>query len=402
MSKLDELIQELCPDGVVFQELGQATVMRRGSSVTKKMINPGIVPVVAGGRIPAYYCDRPNRDKDVITVAGSGANAGLLMYWDIPIFVSDAFSIEAINGVLTKFVFYVLQNKQQEIFSTKKGGGVPHVHISHIETLLIPIPPLPVQQEIVRILDQFTLLTAELTAELTARKKQYAYYRDSLLSFNRAKIPYVKLFDIATEMYRGYGIKRDQIRDAGTPCVRYGEIYTRYGIYFDECVSYTDPDLITNKKYIDYGDILFAITGEKIEEIGKSTAYMGKKKALVGGDILVMKHNQNPKYLSYALSTRDSINQKGIGKVKSKVVHTNAESLGEIKIPLPSLDVQQRIVDVLDNFEKICSDLNIGLPAEIEARKKQYEYYRDALLTFAETGDIIFTDRQTDRQTGSD
>ena len=92
-------------------------------------------------------------------------------------------------------------------------------------------------------MDNFTLLTAELTAELTARKKQYAYYRDSLLSFNQAKIPYVKLFDIATEMYRGYGIKRDQIRDAGTPCVRYEEIYTRYGIYFDECVSYTDPDL---------------------------------------------------------------------------------------------------------------------------------------------------------------
>lgn len=112
-----------------------------------------------------------------------------------------------------------------------------------------------------------------------------------------------------------------------------------------------------------------------------------------------MKHNQNPKYLSYVLSTNNAKKQKSKGKIKSKVVHTNANSIGEIEIPLPSREVQDKLVDVLDNFETICNDLNIGLPAEIEARKKQYEFYRDLLLTFAETGDIIAqTDRQTDKQ----
>ena len=399
MSKLDELIWELCPDGVEFKKLGDISTLNRGLVMSKEYLNAN------KGDYPVYSSQTENNgllgkiktfmfDGEYLTWTTDGANAGTIFYRNEKFSVTNVCGVIKVldQKVLPKFLYYVLYVKAPK--HVNRGMGNPKLMNHKIEKILIPTPPLPVQQEIVRILDNFTLLTAELTAELTARKKQYAYYRDSLLSFNQAKIPYVKLFDIATEMYRGYGIKRDQIRDAGTPCVRYGEIYTRYGIYFDECVSYTDPDLITNKKYIDYGDILFAITGEKIEEIGKSTAYMGKKKALVGGDILVMKHNQNPKYLSYALSTRDSINQKGIGKVKSKVVHTNAESLGEIKIPLPSLDVQQRIVDVLDNFEKICSDLNIGLPAEIEARKKQYEYYRDALLTFAETGDIIFTDRE--------
>ena len=126
----------------------------------------------------------------------------------------------------------------------------------------------------------------------------------------------------------------------------------------------------------------FAITGESVEKIGKSTVHIGKEKCLVGGDILVMKHKQDPVYLSYALSTENVQKQKSKGKIKSKVVHTNATDIGEIEISLPPLEVQKRIVEVLDNFEKICNDLNIGLLAEIEARQKQYEYYREKLLTF--------------------
>lgn len=99
-----------------------------------------------------------------------------------------------------------------------------------------------------------------------------------------------------------------------------------------------------------------------------------------------MKHNQNPKYLAYALSTYDARKQKGKSKTKGKVVHSNVKSIENIEIPVPPLEIQQRIVDVLDNFETICNDLSIGLPAEISSRKTQYEYYRDALLNYAETG----------------
>ncbi len=159
---------------------------------------------------------------------------------------------------------------------------------------------------------------------------------------------YKKLGEIATSMYRGSGIRRDQVTTDGIPCVRYGEIYTTYNISFNECVSHTQESFVPNPKYFEHGDLLFAITGESVEDIGKTIAYMGKEKCMLGGDIICMKHNENPKYLSYALSTPDAIRQKGLGKTKLKVVHTNAPSLQSIKIPLPSPAEQERIVERLD------------------------------------------------------
>ena len=165
---------------------------------------------------------------------------------------------------------------------------------------------------------------------------------------------YKKLGEIATEMYRGSGIKRDQVTKEGTPCVRYGEIYTTYNISFDTCASHTKIENVTSPKYFEYGDLLFAITGESVEDIGKTIAYLGDEKCLCGGDIICMKHHQNPKYLAYALSTPDAIRQKGIGKTKLKVVHTNAPALKAINIPLAPLSEQQSIVDYLDSaFAKI-------------------------------------------------
>lgn len=189
-------------------------------------------------------------------------------------------------------------------------------------------------------------------------------------------VEYKTLGEIATEFYRGSGIKRDELTENGTPCIRYGEIYTTYGIYFDKCVSYTDENNIKSKKYIEYGDILFTITGESVEDIAKSTAYIGKEKCLVGGDIVVMKHNQNPKYLSYALSTTDARMQKSKGKIKSKVVHSNVPSIKEIKIPVPPIEAQCEIVNILDNFMEMIELLK----RETELRQKQYEYYRDKIF----------------------
>ena len=388
MSKLDELIKELCPNGVEYKELGEIVKSQRGKTITKELIKDGDIPVISGGQKPAYYHNESNRKGEVITVAGSGAYAGFVMYWDKPIFVSDAFSIECDKSYLNiKYIYYFLQNNQMKIHSLKKGGGVPHVYFKDMQKFLVPVPPLEVQEEIVRILDDYTKsveeLKEKLNKELIARKKQYSWYRDYLLKFEN-KVEIVKLKDIATEMYRGNGIKREEVRETGIPCVRYGEIYTEYGISFEKTKSYTDENLITNKKYIEYGDILFAITGESVEEIGKSTAYIGKEKCLVGGDILVMKHKQDPVYLSYVLSTENSQKQKSKGKIKSKVVHTNATDIGEIEIPLPPLEVQKRIVEVLDNFEKTCKELNIELSSEIEKKQKEYEFVRNYLLTFEE------------------
>ena len=189
-------------------------------------------------------------------------------------------------------------------------------------------------------------------------------------------VEYKTLGEIAVDVFRGAGIKRDEVTAEGIPCVRYGEIYTTYGVWFDECVSHTQIENVPTPKYFEHGDILFAITGESVEDIAKSTAYVGHDKCLAGGDIVVLKHNQNPKYLAYALSTTDAQMQKSKGKVKSKVVHSSVPAIKEIVVPIPPLPVQSEIVRILDNFAE--------LTAELTARKKQYEYYRDSLLTFDE------------------
>jgi type I restriction enzyme S subunit len=191
-------------------------------------------------------------------------------------------------------------------------------------------------------------------------------------------VEYKKLGEIASDMYRGSGILRTQVTETGVPCVRYGEIYTSYGIWFDRCISHTKMEYVQSPKFIDKGDILFAITGESVEEIAKSTAYIGEERCLAGGDIVVMKHNQDPKYLSYALSTVDAQRQKSKGKVKSKVVHSSVPSIKDIEIPLPPLPVQREIVQILDNFANLTAELT----AELAKRKKQYEHYRDMLLNF--------------------
>ncbi len=184
MSKLEELIQRYCPDGVEYKALGESTLMKRGTSATKGVLQEGKIPVISGGRQPAFYCNQCNRTGETITVAGSGAGAGYVQYWNEPIFVCDAFSIQGNEKLCTKYVYYCLTSIQEKIYATKKGGGVPHVHISSIDQFEIPVPPLPVQEEIVRILDSFTELQAELQAELQKRKQQYNWYLNNLLNFN--------------------------------------------------------------------------------------------------------------------------------------------------------------------------------------------------------------------------
>ena len=407
MSKLDELIKELCPNGVEYKKLGEVCNFQNGfafKSALFKENGEAILRItnISNGVINEedlkyFLLDdyKENLDnyivsKNDIVIAMSGATTGKIginntskkfyLNQRVGKFIPDTVKLN------NRFLYHFLLSKSLEILKISSGSGAqPNLSTENIKSLVIPAPPLEVQKEIEKILDNYTKsveeLKEKLNEELIARKNQYSWYRDYLLKFEN-KVEIVKLKNIATEMYRGSGIKREEVRETGIPCVRYGEIYTDYGISFEKTKSYTDENLITNKKYIDYGDILFAITGESVEEIGKSTAYIGKEKCLVGGDILVMKHKQDPVYLSYVLSTENVQKQKSKGKIKSKVVHTNATDIGEIEIPLPPLEVQKRIVEVLNNFEKICNNLNIGLSAEIEARQKQYEFYRNFLLTF--------------------
>ncbi|HDL1582991.1 hypothetical protein DNAOFDDG_01275 [Mannheimia haemolytica] len=173
---------------VEWKPLGEVAELKRGKTITAKDKTEGNIPVISGGQKPAYYTGEYNREGETITIAGSGAYAGFLMYWNEPIFLGDAFSVKPdLDILITKYVYHFLLSKQQWIFNLKKGSGVPHVYPKDLAILEIPIPPLEIQQKIVKTLDKFTeleaTLEATLEAELALRKKQYQYYRETLLTF---------------------------------------------------------------------------------------------------------------------------------------------------------------------------------------------------------------------------
>lgn len=240
----------------------------------------------------------------------------------------------------------------------------------------VPIPAISEQERIVAYLDtQFAKIDAMKANAAKALAEAKALFQAALTEAMTPKEGWMmkKIDDIALNMFRGAGIKREQVTETGTPCVRYGEIYTTYDYSFNECVSHTNEDEIKPKKYFEHGDLLFTLTGESIEDIGKCIAYLGHERCLLGGDILVMKHEQNPKFLAYALSTENARKQKGLGKVKLKVVHTNESSLRSVVIPLPSLSEQQAIVEHLDSLHAHLKALEANYPiivAECDALKQ--------------------------------
>lgn len=369
--KLKKMIHDLCPDGVPFLPLHQISIMERGTSVTRKSVNPGSIPVISGGREPAYYCDKPNRDGDIITVAGSGAGAGYVQYWKTPIFVADAFSIRGALNISTKYLYHFLTSMQDYIYSTKTGGGIPHVHISSISNLKVPIPPLQIQTEIVRVLDNFTNLTAELSAELSARNKQYEYYRNKLLESDNDTNSYSRtswrdLSDIA-EIGTGNHNTDEAVDNGIYPFFVRSQDPLRINSYeFDETA------IITAGDGVGVGKVYHYISGKY------SLHQRAYRIHVTASDVL-------PRYVFHYMKARfypyiqKSMYQGSVPSIRRPM-------LAEFLIPIIPLAGQEKIIHILDNFETICTDLNIGLPAEIDARQKQYEYYRDTLLTFAETG----------------
>lgn len=403
MSKLEELIKKMCPDGVEYKKLKEVTDFVQGFAFKNNTFKNEGIGLVRTTNIQdksvskenMIYIDQKDyvenlekyiirKDRILIGMSGTikvGMNSSDELFYlnqRVGMFIPNE---KIINN---KFLFYILDNSIPELYNLVSGSSVKNLSSNTLNDFRIAVPPLEVQCEIVHILDDFTLLSAELKA----RRKQFNYYRDELIKTAHGA-EYKTLKEIATDMYRGAGIKRDEVTETGIPCVRYGEIYTTYNVLFDSCVSHTDETKQKSKKYFEYGDVLFAITGESVEEIGKSTVYLGNDKCLAGGDTVVMKHNENPKYIGYALSTTEAQMQKSKGKVKSKVVHSSVPALKEISIPIPSLKEQERIASLIENFDKICNDLSEGLPAEIEKRQKQYEYYRDKLLSFKEVEEDV-------------
>ena len=375
MSKLDELIRELCPDGVEYKKLVDAVSIERGKRVVRSQLSiSGKYPVYQNSLTPlGYHTDyNYNANTTFIIVAGAAGEIGFSdkAFWA----ADDCFAVVCPENVLNRYIYHLLLNNQNQLISKVRKASIPRLSRSAIENLVIPIPPLDVQREIVRILDNFTNLTAELTAELAARKNQYEFYRDKLLTYD-SKTKIMPLKDVA-EIERGTRVVRSQLTEAGLYPV-FQNALTPMG-YYDKA----------NR----LGNNTFLICAGAAGQIGYSDVDFW-----AADDCYTFKccEKLENRYLFHVL--KNSQHRIDAQVRRASIPRISREAVGSIRIPIPPLDVQNRIVNVLDNFEKICSDLNIGLPAEIEARQKQYEYYRDKLLTFAENGNTILSRAEQSR-----
>lgn len=387
MNRVEELIQQLCTNGVEWKKLGEVCEIldsqRRPIEKTKRSI--GKYPYYGANGIQDYVDDflfngtflLVGEDGSVI----NKDNSPILNWATGKIWVNNHAHIlsERKEIMSLRFLYFALSVKD---ISKLVRGVPPKLNQVNLRNIEIPIPPLPIQQEIVRILDTFTELSTNLQTELEARKKQYAYYRDCLLNFEDVKgVEWKKLGEIGT-FIRGNGLQKKDFTESGIGCIHYGQIYTYYNISTDSTKSYVDCELAKNLTKVNKGDIIIACTSENIEDICKAVAWLGNDTIVTGGHACVFKHRENPKFISYYLQSEFFFQQKKKYARGAKVIDIKASDLAKIEIPIPPLSEQRRIVSILDQFETLVNDLSIGLPAELEARRKQYEYYRDKLLTF--------------------
>lgn len=335
-----------------------------------------------------------------------------VMLDDIGDCVFNGFTIRAIpktKELLPEYCAYCFCTDSFRNYVTKNCAFTTRASLtgSTIAEYKLPVPSLALQKRIANVLGNFDKICSDLNiglpAEIGLRKKQYEYYRDRILSFDTnvnnsihgggnlqdeiKLLQYVfgyamvKLGDIATIM-RGGSFQKKDFSDFGVPCIHYGQIYTKYGLHADKTFTFISETAAEKQKFAEPNDVVMAVTSENVEDVCKCVAWVGKEKIAVSGHSAIIHHNQNAKYLSYYFHTSMFFEQKRKLAHGTKVIEVTPDTLTKIQIPIPTLSEQERIVANLDKFDALVNDLSQGIPAEIEARKKQYEYYRDKLLTF--------------------
>lgn len=390
MSKIFDLINKSCSEGVKFDELGViCKSLTKGTLKQEDLIDKGAYPVVNSSRDYYGFYDKYNNEANAFTIASRGEYAGFVKFIDCKFWAGGLcypYTSNDEDYVLTKFIFYFLKSiekKNMDILVAR--GSIPALNKSDIDKVKIPVPPMEVQCEIVRIMDSFASLTeelmAKLTEELTARKKQYEFYRDFLLSFDELDknggCELKTLGEIA------------EIASGGTPST-HNKIFWEKGTIpwlksevCKDCIIEKSSLFITESgldnssaKIFKKGTVLMAMVGATIFKM----AFLNIE-AATNQNIAGIKANNKilmDKFLFYFLV-------KSYPELISKLSGYNMVNLTQvkkIKIPVPSLQTQQKVVDILDKFDTLVNSITEGLPREIELRRKQYEHYRELLLNF--------------------
>ncbi|HBR6904975.1 TPA: restriction endonuclease subunit S [Klebsiella pneumoniae] len=387
MSELSYLEKLLDGAEVEWKALGDVTTVLRGKRLTKNLLSAEEkFPVFHGGLEPLGYYNKSNRPANTVMIINVGASAGTVGYTNVDFWSSDGcFCLEHNELLNNRFLYFALIGYQGLLKSKVRVAGIPTLDAIVVNKLLIPIPcpdnhekSLAIQAEIVRILDTFTELTAELTAELTMRKKQYNYYRDQLLRFEEGETELKALDDVCTLISAGGDVPKNSVKGQVKPTNEYP--YPIYANATDEKGLYG----YTDSYKIDSDAVTISARGAKV---GYHTVRDAKFTPIIRLIVLVADKNLvRTRYLNYVLDMTD------IGGTDGGIPQLTVPMVKKITVPIPfasdpnrSLAEQDRIIAILDKFEVLTNSISEGLPREIELRQKQYEYYRDLLLSFPKT-----------------
>lgn len=374
--RVDNLIQKLCNNNIKTVTLQQIC-----NKITTGKLDANAME--EGGQYPFFTCSRKTYkinsyrfDCEALIIAGNG-EVGERKYYKGKF---DAYQrtyvlYEFNEEVDVQYLFHYLRGYLKPyVFALSKKGSIPYITLGILKNFPIPLPPLLIQQEIVRILDTFTNLTAELTAELTARRKQYEYYRDELLTFGE-DVPRVQLGDIGPVCMCKRILKSQTNTVGGVPFYKIGTFGKTANAYISE---ETYQEYRSMYSFPNKGDILISAAGT----IGRTVVYDGKPAYFQDSNIVWIANDETRvlnRFLAYCYEKKPwNISTGGT------IARLYNENIQKAVIPAPSLERQMQIVSQLEKMEDLCNSITVGLPAEITARQKQYEYYRDKLLTFKE------------------
>mgnify|MGYP000195908999 FL=1 len=396
MSKLEELIKKLCPDGVEYRVLGKCCNIldSKRKPITKSARIRGDIPYYGANGIQDYVEDYifegnfvlVGEDGSVITDKGTP----IVTWASGKIWVNNhAHIISEIREVLLRYLYHYLQTVDVTSYI---HGNIPKLTGKDFKSIKVPVPPLEVQREIVRVLDRFTLLTAELTAELTARKKQYEFYRDSLLNFNDAcedetngNVRWMTLGDLG----KWSGGKTPSMaeksfwKNGSIPWISSKDM--KFNTLLDTQDHITRKALVETSMTLYPANSIAVVTRSGILKHTFPVAYIPFP-TTINQDIKMLVVNDEilPRYAFHLIQSKGKDILEKTKKQGGTVDSLDFQKVLAFKVLVPAKNIQQKLIDKLDRFDSLCNDISSGLPAEIEARQKQYDYYRDKLLSFKE------------------
>ncbi len=415
MSRIEVLIQQLCPQGVEIFSLGELGVFenigvdKKTNAGEKKVMLLNFMDVMRNKHIHKNIlsmevsasdskiekCDIKQHDLFITPTSETRDEIGFaaVAIEDISDSVYSyhvmRYRLNNKNAVTPYFIRYLFESDDLRIQIYRASKGLTRYGLSakDFAKLTIPFPPLDIQEEIVKTLDLFTKLEAELEAELEARKTQYNYYRDALLSFEGKEVEWKTLGEVY-EFKNGLN-KGKEFFGQGTPIVNFKDVFKNRSLSKADLVGKVE---VSAKEKILYSaqkdDLFFTRTSETQDDIGMCCALLDDiEDCVFSGFVLRARPKTNlflPKFCSYFLTSNCARKEIVRNSTYTTRALTSGSRLAKIKIPIPSLSEQEKIVNILDQLHALVNDISTGLPAEIQARRKQYEYYRNRLLTFKE------------------